>query len=96
MKDLKELRQEIDVIDRQIVALFEQRMAVTRNVGLYKLANGMPVLDRSREEQVLASKTALLADKNLTGDVTELFETIMAISRRQQQTLLDAHGTKAE
>lgn len=96
MKDLKELRQEIDVIDRQIVALFEQRMAVTRNVGLYKLANGMPVLDRSREEQVLASKTALLEDKNLSRDVTELFETIMAISRRQQQTLLDAHGTKAE
>lgn len=96
MKDLKELRQEIDVIDRQIVALFEQRMAVTRNVGLYKLANGMPVLDRSREEQVLASKTALLEDKNLSRDVTELFEAIMAISRRQQQALLDAHGTKAE
>ena len=96
MKDLKELRQEIDVIDRQIVALFEQRMAVTRNVGLYKLANGMPVLDRSREEQVLASKTALLEDKNLSRDVTELFETIMAISRRQQQTLLDVHNTKEE
>ena len=96
MKDLKELRQEIDVIDRQIVALFEQRMAVTRNVGLYKLANGMPVLDRSREEQVLASKTALLEDKNLSRDVTELFEAIMAISRRQQQALLDTHGTKAE
>lgn len=96
MKDLNELRQEIDVIDRQLVALFEQRMAVTRNVGLYKLANSMPVLDRSREEQVLASKTALLEDKALSRDVTELFETIMAISRRQQQALLDAHNAKEE
>ena len=96
MKDLNELRQEIDVIDRQLVALFEQRMAVTRNGGLYKLANGIPVLDRSREEQVLASKTALLEDKTLSRDVTELFEAIMAISRRQQQALLDAHNTNEE
>lgn len=96
MKDLNELRQEIDVIDRQLVALFEQRMAVTRNVGLYKLANGIPVLDRSREEQVLASKTTLLEDKTLSRDVTELFEAIMAISRRQQQALLDAHNTNEE
>ena len=96
MKDLNQLRQEIDVIDRQLVALFEQRMAVTRNVGLYKLATGMPVLDRSREEQVLAGKVELLQDKALSADVTELFEAIMAISRRQQQALLDAHTSKEE
>ena len=89
MKDLKTLREEIDVIDRQLVALFEQRMAVTEQVGRYKLANGIPVLDRGREEQVLASKVDLLQDKALAADVTDLFEAIMAISRRQQQKLLD-------
>ena len=92
MKDLSQLRQEIDAIDRQLVALFEQRMAVTQQVGEYKLAQGLPVLDRSREEQVLAEKAALLQDKNLTADVTDLFEAIMAISRRQQQKLLDEHS----
>ena len=92
MKDLSQLRQEIDIIDRQLVALFEQRLAVTQQVGKYKLAQGLPVLDRSREEQVLAEKAALLQDKNLTADVTDLFEAIMAISRRQQQKLLDEHS----
>lgn len=92
MKDLSQLRQEIDIIDRQLVALFEQRMAVTQQVGKYKLAQGLPVLDRNREEQVLAEKAALLQDKNLTADVTDLFEAIMAISRRQQQKLLDEHS----
>ena len=92
MKDLNSLRKEIDGIDRQIVALFEQRMAVTAQVGRYKLANGIPVLDRSREEQVLAGKVALLEDKSLSEDVTDLFEAIMAISRRQQQKLLDEHN----
>ena len=92
MKDLNSLRKEIDGIDRQLVALFEQRMAVTQQVGRYKLANNIPVLDRSREEQVLAGKVALLEDKSLSEDVTDLFEAIMAISRRQQQLLLDEHN----
>ena len=92
MKDLNSLRKEIDGIDRQIVALFEQRMAVTQQVGRYKLANNIPVLDRGREEQVLAGKVALLEDKSLSEDVTDLFEAIMAISRRQQQKLLDERG----
>ena len=92
MKDLNSLRKEIDGIDRQLVALFEQRMAGTQQVGRYKLANNIPVLDRSREEQVLAGKVALLEDKSLSEDVTDLFEAIMAISRRQQQKLLDERG----
>lgn len=92
MKDLNALREEIDEIDRKLVALFEQRMAVTEQVGRYKLANGIPVLDRSREEQVLAGKVALLENKALTEDVTNLFEAIMTISRRQQQKLLDERG----
>ena len=89
--DLSLIRQEIDHIDRQLVSLFEQRMAVTGQVGRYKLAKGLPVLDRSREEQVLAGKVALLKDPALADDVTDLFEAIMAISRRQQQKLLDGN-----
>lgn len=92
MENLTQLRQEIDQIDAQLVALFEQRMAVTRKVGLYKLANGMDVLDSGREHQVLEGKTALLQDKSLSPDVTELFETIMAISRRQQQELIKTYA----
>ena len=91
MEDLTVLRSEIDRIDAQLVALFEQRMAVTKKVGQYKLSNGMKVLDAAREQQVLAGKAALLSDKALTQDVTDLFEAIMAISRRQQQALIDAY-----
>ena len=87
MDDLTLMRREIDCIDRQIVALFEQRMAVTSRVGQYKFRRGLPVLDRSRERQLLAGKAALLDDPGLSADVTELFETILTISRRQQRQL---------
>lgn len=43
MTDLKELRDEIDVIDRQIVELFEKRMAVSKEVAEYNISTGQKV-----------------------------------------------------
>ena len=87
MDELKQLRQEIDVVDRQIVELFRQRMAVTRRVGEYKAARGLPVLDQARERVVLTEKGKLAGEK-LRPAVITLFQTIMALSRRQQRDLL--------
>ena len=48
MKDLNELRREIDGIDRELVKLFEKRMEVSAQIGAYKASRGMPVLDAAR------------------------------------------------
>lgn len=86
MDELQQYREEIDRIDRQMVELFRQRMAVTGQVGQYKLERGIPVLDAQRERQVLQDK-AQLVDEALRPGVTTLFQTLMAISRRQQRDL---------
>lgn len=86
MDELEKLRGEIDSIDRQLVELFRQRMAVTAQVGQYKLERGLPVLDAARERQVLQNK-AQLVDGELRPGVTTLFQTIMSISRRQQRDM---------
>lgn len=91
MDELKRLRDQIDDIDQTLLNLFAQRMEVTHRVGEYKLAHGMAVLDEEREKEVLAGKTAL-APPELKGDVTALFETIMALSRRQQRRLVAVNG----
>jgi chorismate mutase/prephenate dehydratase len=88
MSELDALRGQIDEIDAQLVALFEQRMAVTLKVGQYKQANGLPVLDVSREHHVLEEKQALVQDPALKTAVTTLYESIMGISRRQQRRLV--------
>ncbi len=87
MEDLQKLREQIDEIDRQMTDLFCRRMTLTRQVGEYKAAQGMPVLDEERESQVLAARAALVED-GLRADLTTLFETIMGLSRRQQQALV--------
>jgi len=85
MEDLKELREQIDGIDRQLVTLLEQRMAVSRSVGEYKAARGLPVLDAERERQLLDSRAAMLRDQALGADVRSVFETVLAASRAAQQ-----------
>ncbi len=88
MEDLKELREKIDAIDRELLALFARRMDVTRRVGEYKVAAGVQVLDPQREREVLDSKAAL-APAAIQSEARTLFETIMALSRRQQRRLVE-------
>lgn len=87
MDELQRLRGEIDAIDRELVELFRRRMAVTRQVGEYKRANGIPVLDQERERQLLQSKGEL-AGEELRPAVITLFQAVMALSRRQQRDLM--------
>lgn len=87
MEELQSLRNEIDVIDLQMVELFRRRMDVTRRVGEYKAARGIPVLDQERERQVLQNKGEL-AGEELRPAVITLYQTVMSLSRRQQRDML--------
>mgnify|MGYP003377355912 CR=1 FL=1 len=49
MRDLLELREEIDGIDRRITELYQRRMEIAGEVASYKIKNGRKVLDRERE-----------------------------------------------
>ena len=87
MDELQTLRQDIDKIDDELVKLFCRRMDVTRRVGEYKRERGIPVLDQTRERQVLQNK-AMLAGEGLRSAVITLYQTILALSRRQQRDLV--------
>ena len=86
MRTLEELRQEIDRIDREMVKLFEERMQVVTEVSEVKQAAGLPVLDASREESVVAKNTAYLTDPGLAGYYERLIRQIMALSREYQES----------
>lgn len=92
MKDLSELREEIDAVDKEIVELFERRLALVNQVAEYKLAVGKPVLDRSREREKLKKLAALAESGFSKKSIKELFSQIMAISRKRQYQLLARQG----
>ena len=87
-RELSEIRSELDEVDSRLVLLFEKRMQLCREVARAKIANGLPVLDRSREEQVLASRAAMLTDTSLTDSVRELYQTMMSVSRHEQEKMM--------
>ena len=92
MIDLQECRDEIDKIDSEIIRLFEQRMKVCEDVAEYKIRTGKKVLDPERERQkleVLRGKAH--GEFNQLG-AQELFQQVMAISRKRQYQLLTEHG----
>lgn len=54
MRDLPEVRKDLDSIDSQMIDLFLQRMKLADEVADYKAKNHLPILDREREREKLA------------------------------------------
>lgn len=96
MIDLQDCRKEIDVIDKEILRLFEKRMKVCEDVAEYKIHTGKKVLDPQREQDKLkVLKSCAHGEFNELG-VQELFQQIMAISRKRQYQLLTSNGIEEE
>ncbi len=81
--DLSTLRVQIDDIDAQILELFTKRMDICRQVGEYKKANNLPVMQGGREQQVI-DRIRDMAPDNLKDGAAILFQNIMDISKSIQ------------
>lgn len=92
MRDLLDSRKEIDEIDSEIVRLFERRMDICRDVADFKLKTGKAVLDRKRELDKIATLREKASTDFYAHGVEELFEQIMAMSRKMQYKLLTEEG----
>lgn len=81
--EIKELRNQIDKIDEQLVELFKQRMGVSARVTEYKREHNMPVLDATRERELLA-RISTLAGEDMEEYARVLYATILDLSRSYQ------------
>lgn len=90
--NLAELRDRLDVVDAQIVALYEDRMELCRQVAEYKLENGRKVFDKQREVEKIAKVKALTHNEFNSHGIEELFEQLMSMSRKLQYQMLAEQG----
>lgn len=84
MDELAKLREEIDDIDRQLVELFESRMDVVIKIGQYKRKNKLPILNSSREQEVIKKTLSYLKDTTFEKPLEEFFQELMRISKEVQ------------
>ena len=53
--DIKELRNNLDEIDKELIGLLEKRMDLCKQIGEEKKKLSKPVYDKAREEEKLES-----------------------------------------
>ena len=86
MRDLTEIRKDINDIDEQLVRLFKARMDCAKEVGEYKKENNIPVFNEKREGEIL-DKVAVKGGEY--GSYTRLlYSDIMELSRALQHNII--------
>ena len=77
MKKIENLRQEIDIIDQQIVDLFAQRFKKVQKIGTIKKENNLLIKDNKRWNQVLDNVMQLANINKIKPDfIKEIYELI--------------------
>ncbi|MBU3103228.1 prephenate dehydratase [Clostridium gasigenes] len=91
MKDLNQCRKEIDKIDKELVVLFEKRMDIAINVAEYKKENNLPILNSTREKEVIDKNIEKLNNKEYANSARKFFAGIMEVSRSIQGKFISEH-----
>lgn len=86
--DLKELRNEIDKIDDELVKLFVRRMEIAAQVAAYKKENNLPVFVPARESEKLAD-IAVKAGPEMADYAKSMYMRLFELSRAHQSKLIE-------
>ena len=81
--DLKELRNQIDNIDNELVKLFVRRMEISVLVADYKRENNLPIHVPAREQEIL-EKISESTSEEMEVYVRSLYVKIFELSRAYQ------------
>ncbi len=84
--ELSELRDRIDALDDRLLALFLERMELSEAVAACKKARQLPILNRTREREILTKVMEKAGEKERYA--YHLFSTLFQLSRSRQAELL--------
>ena len=85
MDELDRLREQIDLIDKDIISLFEKRMGLVLGVAEYKKTHNAGVLQSSREDEVLQKAVENLVNKEYADSARQLMVELMGLSKDLQR-----------
>jgi chorismate mutase len=84
---LAQCREEIERVDDDVVALLARRMTLGKRIGELKRVAGVPIVDPTRETEVIRRIAAVAHAAGLPAEpVREIFWQVVAMSRRVQES----------
>jgi len=87
---LEELRMQIDKFDDEILTIFEQRMKVADQIGMFKKQNSITILQATRWDAIMNKRTSMGLSKGLSADfVTKIFSAIHEESIDHQTKIMN-------
>ena len=91
---LKDVRNELDDIDNQILELFVRRMDLAGDVAQAKQEEGKAVYDPARERTMLFDITSA-APEHLKAQTTSLFSLLMSMNKAEQERIMRGEDPNA-
>ncbi len=88
MKDLNDIRKDINEIDKEMAKLFCKRMSLSKSVAEYKKENSIPIFDENRENMVVENNLKLIENEELKPYYVNYIKSVMNISKQYQRTFL--------
>ena len=96
MRNIEDIRHDINSIDHEILKLFLKRMKCAEEVSDYKMANGGQVLVPSRETELLNTMLKDIPDE-LKLEYSSLLRTTTRVSRKHQyRRMLEAEPERLQ
>ncbi len=84
---LEDLRKEIDECDNEIIRLLKKRMEISRDIGIIKKENNLPIYDEKRE-QALIKKLEDMSNNVLSKEaIDNIYKEILFASKELQNKL---------
>lgn len=93
--NINDARVAIDNIDEKLVDLLKERMDLAKDIANYKQENSLPVLNKSRERDIL-NRVAGLSGDELANYMQVLFSTLFNVSRSYQNRIITSNSPLKE
>ena len=81
---MEDLRKQLDEIDQEMRKLFEKRLDVVTKIGQYKKTNDLPILDKSREKEIITKGIKCIKNKAYKQYYKDFLNFMFTISKDLQ------------
>ncbi len=84
---LKKVREKLDILDDELLELFEKRMQLSDEVAAIKQEGNIAMTDEARE-QIVVDRAVGMVDAQYKGETTAFVRSVMGLSKMRQRKLL--------
>ncbi len=88
-EELLKLRNEIDLIDRELLGLISKRFDCAIKIAKIKESEGLEIYDPNREAYILRRLSMQLGENESLFEIVSVFESILGLSKKAQKKALE-------